>query len=277
MGLARQMVQGVDVWLNTPRRPMEASGTSGMKAAVNGAINASILDGWWCEGYAPDCGWAIGDGSVYDDYEYQDAVESHALYNLLENEIIPMYYDRPEGYYPRRWVHMMRQSIKMALGRFSSQRMVSEYNENYYQPAAKAYTDLLQNHAKKAEERLQQHQRLRECWHEVAIQKPSSSKGDLGNLHVNDTFMITTEVSLGRLTPEEVDVEVYYGIVNSENTIRDGNIDVMTVKKDMGDGRYRYEHKLICMQTGRYAFTTRITPKGTDWNYVMPGFTTWAE
>lgn len=277
MGLARQLVQGVDVWLNTPRRPMEASGTSGMKAAVNGAINASVLDGWWCEGYAPDCGWAIGDGSVYEDHGYQDSVESHALYNLLENEIIPLYYDRPEGFYPKQWVHMMRQSIKMALGRFSSQRMVSEYNENYYKPAADAYTVLLKDKSQEAEKRLQQHMRLKENWHAVSLIKPSCQSGDLGKLYVNDTFTITTEVHLGALTPEEVDVEVYFGIVNSENAIVHGNVEVMTEKEDLGKGTYRYQHKLTCMHTGRYAFTTRVTPRGNEWDYAMPGFTTWAE
>jgi glycogen phosphorylase len=167
MGLARRLVQGVDVWLNTPRRPMEASGTSGMKAAINGAINASVLDGWWCEGYTPDTGWAIGDGNVYEDPDFQDAVESQALYNLLENEIIPLFYDRPEGYLPRPWVHMMRNTIKMALGKFSSHRMVSEYNQRYYVPAAKAYHQLLASKAKLAEERVRQHDRLQKEWPKV--------------------------------------------------------------------------------------------------------------
>jgi len=277
MGLARRMVQGVDVWLNTPRRPMEASGTSGMKAAINGAINASILDGWWCEGYTPDCGWAIGDGNVYEDPSFQDAVESQALYNLLENEIIPLFYDRPEGYLPRAWVHMMRKSIKMALGQFSSHRMVSEYHTHYYQPAAAAYHDLLAQKAKEAEERVRQHDRLRKEWQHVTLKRPVHHNGDMAKLHVNDSFTISTEVHLGQLKPDEVDVELFYGVVNSENHIVDGQVEIMSGGKALGNGVYRYEHVLTCKNTGRYAFTTRVTPAGKEWDHAMPGFTTWAE
>ncbi len=277
MGLARKLVQGVDVWLNTPRRPMEASGTSGMKAAINGAINASVLDGWWCEGYTPETGWAIGDGNVYEDPDFQDAVESQALYNLLENEIIPLFYDRPEEYLPRPWVHMMRQSIKMALGKFSSNRMVDEYNQNFYSKAAVAYHELLADKAKQAEERVKQHARLRAEWKHVSLSKPTHHNGDLGKLHVNDSFKISTEVHLGALDPQEVDVEVFHGTVNSENHIVDGQSDIIANGEPLGNGVYRYEHELTCNQTGRYAFTTRVTPKGQEWDHAMPGFTTWAQ
>ena len=277
MDLARRLVQGVDVWLNTPRRPMEASGTSGMKAAINGAINASILDGWWCEGYAPDCGWAIGDGNVYEDPAFQDAVESQALYNLLENEIVPLFYDRPEGYLPRPWVQMMRQSIKMALGCFSSQRMVNEYNQHYYRPAAKSYHELLAENARLAEQRVQQHARLRKEWAHVSVKRPVHHNGDMAKLHVNDSFAISTEVFLGELNPDEIDVELFYGVVNSENQIVDGQVEIMTGGTPLGHGSYRYEHVLTCNHTGRYAFTTRVTPAGHEWNHAMPGFTTWAE
>jgi glycogen phosphorylase len=256
---------------------MEASGTSGMKAAINGAINASVLDGWWCEGYAPDCGWAIGDGTVYEDAEFQDAVESQALYNLLENEIMPLFYDRPEGYMPRPWVNMMRNTIKMALGKFSSHRMVSEYNQHYYIPAAKAYHKLLASKAKEAEECVRQHARLRKEWAKVSLTRPSHQHSDLGKLHVNDSFTISTEVHLGELKPEEVDVEVFFGVVNSENHIIDGKVEIMKNGIALGNGNYRYEHALTCQHTGRYAFTTRLTPKGNEWDHAMPGFTTWAE
>jgi len=111
--LARYMVQGVDVWLNTPRRPQEASGTSGMKAAVNGGLHCSVLDGWWDEGYTPDTGWAIGNREAYVNEDYQDTVESHALYNIIENEIVPTFYTRSKGDVPARWVEMMKASVKM--------------------------------------------------------------------------------------------------------------------------------------------------------------------
>jgi glucan phosphorylase len=118
------LVQGADVWLNTPRRPMEACGTSGMKAALNGVLNVSILDGWWCEGYSPERGWRIGNGEEYQDHNYQDAVESQALYNIIENEVAPLYYDRTAGGTPKAWLKMMKASMKMAMSQFCSLRMI---------------------------------------------------------------------------------------------------------------------------------------------------------
>ena len=276
MGLARRLVQGVDVWLNTPRRPMEASGTSGMKAAVNGSLNASTLDGWWCEGYSHDCGWAIGNGEVYEDPNYQDAVEAQALYNLLENEIIPLFYNRPDGDLPHQWVAMMKNSIRMGLGMFTSHRMVGEYNNRYYKEATAAYKELLKDNAAKANALVLQHHRLLATWDAVRIAQPSCDT-ELGKLHVGDTFTISTEVFLGELRPDEVDVEVFFGEVNSENRIVDGKVEIITDGKGIGDGRYRYSHMLVCQKTGRYAFTTRVTPMGGEWNHAMPGFTTWAQ
>ncbi len=276
MGVARRLVQGVDVWLNTPRRPMEASGTSGMKAAVNGSLNASTLDGWWCEGYAPECGWAIGNGEVYEDSSYQDAVEAQALYNLLENEIIPMFYNRPDGDLPHQWVAMMKNSIRMGLGMFSSHRMVNEYHDRYYKEAAAAYHELLKDDAARTKALVAQHHRLLGTWSDVRIGQPRCDS-ELGKLHVGDTFAITTDVYLGQLRPEEVDVEVFYGEVNSENRIMDGSVAVVTGGTAVGGGHYRYSHTLTCEKTGRYAFTTRVTPTGSEWDHAMPGFTTWAQ
>jgi starch phosphorylase len=135
MTLARYLVQGVDVWLNTPRRPLEASGTSGMKAAMNGALNCSILDGWWCEGYADDTGFAIGGESVDADEATQDARDAEALFDVLERQVIPVYYDRNGDGVPVRWVAMMKSSIGKLGGRFNTNRMVAEYTERYYLPA----------------------------------------------------------------------------------------------------------------------------------------------
>ncbi len=276
MGLARHLVQGVDVWLNTPRRPMEASGTSGMKAAMNGALNASVLDGWWCEGYTPDRGWAIGDGSVYDDHAFQDSVESQALYNLLENDIIPLFYDRPEGDLPRGWVNMMKQSMKMALGQFSSHRMVKEYRDSYYTPALEAYHLLTDKNGQEAARLVEQHARLNQLWKHVSATKPTYHP-PLTHLHVGDTFTIQTEVHLGELQPDEVDVEVFYGPLNADNHITNGAVDIIPTGEPLGNGTYRYEHSLTCEHTGRFAFTIRMTPKGDTWRHVMPGFMTWAQ
>jgi len=142
ISLARRLVQGVDVWLNTPRRPMEASGTSGMKAAVNGVLNCSILDGWWAEAYTAEVGWAIGNGTDAASEEEQDAADSDALFRLLEEEVVPAYYDRDEDGLPRRWIAMMRASLAELGERFNTNRMVIEYVERLYLPAHSGARDL---------------------------------------------------------------------------------------------------------------------------------------
>ena len=143
MLLTEHLVQGVDVWINTPRRPWEASGTSGMKVLVNGGINLSELDGWWAEAYTPEVGWALGDGQEHGDDPAWDAVEADALYDLLEREVIPEFYTRDEQGIPTAWVARMRESMARLTPRFSANRTVREYTEQHYLPAAAAYRSAL--------------------------------------------------------------------------------------------------------------------------------------
>jgi glycogen phosphorylase len=275
IGLARRMVQGVDVWLNTPRRPLEASGTSGMKAAVNGGLNVSVLDGWWCEGYTADCGWAIGSGEEYDDPEFQDSVESQALFNLLENDVLPTFYDRADSEIPLRWIHMMRNSMRMGLLSFTSHRMVAEYETRFYRPALAAHETLAADNWDAARKLVAQHRRLEERWKDVRIASPVAD-ADMSKLHVGDSFTLTTQVHLGDLRPDEVDVEIYYGPVNSENHIIRSHVDVVPEGTNIGNGDYSYRHVLPCQHTGRFAFTARVTPRDDTWTHAMPGFITWA-
>jgi len=135
MALGRYMTSGSDVWLNTPRRPLEASGTSGMKAGMNGVLNCSVLDGWWAEAYSSDIGWAIGSGEEYQDEALQDKIEAEDLYDLLEHEILPLFYNRGRDNIPRAWIKKMRASMKAIGSRFSTHRMLKEYYNDYYEPA----------------------------------------------------------------------------------------------------------------------------------------------
>jgi starch phosphorylase len=139
MHVAEHLVQGVDVWINTPRRPWEACGTSGMKILVNGGINVSVLDGWWAEAYKPELGWAIGDGNEHGDNANWDAIEAEQLYTILEQEVIPEFYNRNENGIPTQWVSRMRESMAQLTPRFSADRSVRDYTEQHYIPAAKAY------------------------------------------------------------------------------------------------------------------------------------------
>ncbi len=278
IGLARTLVQGVDVWLNTPERPQEASGTSGMKAAINGVLNCSILDGWWDEAYAihKDAGWEIASGESFDNVNDRDDVEAQVLFNLIENEIIPHFYDRSEGDIPYRWVKMMKESIKMGISEFSSRRMVSEYNEKFYKPAAESHAKLIVNNAELARKVVSEKNRYIEHLDAVKIKQPIVDN-EMINVHVGDVFKVSTEVFLGELKPEEVDVEVYYGPVNAQNAIQHCNVEVMGMAKDLGNGMYKYEYDLTCIDPGRFGLTARVTPKGNSWDNSVPGFVKWAD
>jgi starch phosphorylase len=262
MHLARHLFQGADVWLNTPRRPFEACGTSGMKAAINGVLNVSILDGWWCEGYTEETGWRIGNGEEYEDHDYQDAVESQALYNVLENEVIPCFYDRKNGDLPDRWLKKMKASMKMAMEMFCSIRMVADYESRYYIPAAKRYNTLLANDAAEAKNLTAQIKRLRSLWKNIEIQPPV--RQNQGPYRVGETFDVTSEVTLGELQPDEVDVELYYGNLKSLENLDVSNVDRMNVLEDRSNGNYLYGCSLTCQGSGRFGFTVRVTPRGDE-------------
>lgn len=273
--LARYMVQGVDVWLNNPRRPLEASGTSGMKAAINGGLNLSTMDGWWVEGYSPDCGWAIGHGEEYDNHDYQDSIEAQALYNLLENEIIPTFYNR-QGGYPSRWVAMMKATIRMAFEGFSSRRMLSQYQELLYTPATAEYRALLANDAERTRLLVSQRTRLQKLWSSVVIKTPTTDH-NLEALHVGDTFHVTTDVNLGALTPDDVDVEIYYGPVGANNQILESHAQLMQLTESREGGNHIYGQDIVCRHSGRFGMIARVTPRGLDWKGVIPGFITWSD
>jgi starch phosphorylase len=272
--IARHLVQGADVWLNTPRRPFEACGTSGIKAAANGVLNVSILDGWWCEGYAEERGWRIGDGEEYADTAYQDTVESQALYNVLENEVIPCFYERKNGDAPDQWIKMMKESIKMAMRQFCARIMVDSYEKKFYLPVAKRFAYLTADNAKEAVILSAQHKRLSSQWGKIRIEHPVRKVE--GPFRVGDSFEVTAVVNLGKLDPGEVEVELYYGNLKTVDSIADSQSEKMTVKENRGNGEYLYECTITCGASGRYGFTVRVIPRGDDRIKFVPGLITWA-
>ena len=274
MHLARHLFQGADVWLNTPRRPLEACGTSGMKAAINGVLNVSILDGWWCEGYTEERGWRIGNGEEYQDHDYQDAVESQALYNVLENEVIPCFYGRKNGDLPLQWLQKMKASMKMAMELFCSIRMVTDYNDRYYIPAARRFDSLLANQAEEARKLAGQIKRMRSLWKNIEIRY--LERKNRGAYRVGENFEVTAEINLTELRPEEVDVELYYGHMKSLENLTSGQVEPMTVVEDRGNGQYLYGCSLTCQSSGRFGFTVRVTPRGDERVKSTPHLLTWA-
>lgn len=272
--VARYLVQGADVWLNTPRRPLEACGTSGMKAAINGVLNVSILDGWWCEGYAEDRGWRIGNGEEYTDPAYQDAVESQALFNVLEEEVLPCFYDRKNGDIPVRWVKMMKASMKMGMGIFCSHRMVAEYNGRFYEPARDRLAELLADGASQAVSLAAHRERLKTLWKNIRIEPPIQETE--GPFRVGETLHMTTLVDLGDLAPEDVTVELFYGILQSADRLSSGQSKKMDMLEAHGGGRYLYACDILCPMSGRYGFTARALPAGDAWARFEPGLIRWA-
>jgi starch phosphorylase len=274
MALTRSLVQGADVWLSTPRRPFEACGTSGMKAAINGVLNVSILDGWWCEGYSEERGWRIGGGEEYIDSAYQDATESQALYNVLENSVIPCFYEEHEGELPKRWIQMMKASMQMAMKDFCSLRMVGEYEERYYIPIIHRLKTLLKKNGLEARNLALQEKRLHSLWKDIRIGLPVQTRK--GPFRVGESFEVTVEVSLGELNPEEVFVELYNGHMKAVDALEGINTIPMTVVEDLGNGNYRYDCRVSCELSGRYGFTARATPAGDDYMKNMPNLITWS-
>ena len=214
MLVTEQLVQGVDVWLNTPRRPWEACGTSGMKVLVNGGINLSELDGWWAEAYTPEVGWALGDGQEHDDDPAWDAAEAEALYNLLEREVIPEFYTRDEQGIPGAWVARMRESMARLTPRFSSNRAVREYTEQYYFPAASAYLERADDKGKIAVQVVNWRHTLDQKWH--ALRFGEVTLETRGEQHVFEA-----QVYLDDLAPQAVRVELYADGVMGGATVRE--------------------------------------------------------
>jgi len=260
MNIAKHLVSGSDLWLNTPRRPLEASGTSGMKAAINGVLNCSVLDGWWAEAYEPEVGWSIGNGEEYDeeDEEIQDQVESDALYDLLERDIIPMFYNRGRDGLPREWISKMKASMmKMGL-RYSCQRMLTEYSQNFYFPAIKNYHTFSDKGRKAAKDLAAYLKKVEEAWADVAVRDISGPETPV--LQVGDQIKVTAGISLGKLSPEEVSVELYYGKMTSRDTFEDpARIEMTSEKNEKGTHHYKVE--CPCNQTGRHGFAVRVIPK----------------
>jgi glycogen phosphorylase len=273
--IARYLVQGVDIWLNTPRVPMEASGTSGMKAAINGALNVSTLDGWWCEGYAINNGWVIGAGETYDDYDYQDKVESEAVFNLFENEIVPLFYTCSADNLPRAWIHRMKNSIKWIAPRFNTHRMVAEYASRFYKPAAQTWLTFMESKMQKAKDLAAWKNKLRQEWNNIKIEdvdvqvKNGKAAVPLGSntasLEVGSELQITANVRLGGLNPQDVSVQIYHGVVDSWENINHGCVKNMeNTDQNKKEGAYQFKGTIKCTHSGKSGFAIRVMPKQDD-------------
>ncbi|BBC32863.1 Alpha-1,4 glucan phosphorylase [Streptomyces graminofaciens] len=259
MAMAQKLYPGCDVWLNNPLRPLEACGTSGMKAALNGCLNLSVLDGWWDEWFQPDFGWAIptADGTATDD-DRRDDLEAAALYDLLERRVAPRFYERGQGGLPDRWIEMVRQTLTHLGPKVLAGRMVREYVERLYAPAARAHRSLTPDVARAL---AGWKSRVRSAWPGVTVDHVETSAAPTSTAELGATLMLRVRVGLGDLAPDDVEVQAVSGRVDSDDSITDAT--ATPLKPTSGpdaEGRWTYEGPLSLDRTGPFGYTVRILP-----------------
>ena len=262
LNVARQLVAGCDVWLNTPRRPREASGTSGMKAAMNGLPNLSVLDGWWDEADYVKTGWPIGYGEDYDDPDYQDDVEANALYDLLEKEVVPLFYDRDAEGVPRGWVEKMKNAVRLNCPRFNTSRMLADYATRAYFPISDRYLKLTEDNYAPAKELAHWQSRLFQHWYDIKIQEVHIFEPS--QIQVYQPMKVQAHIALDNMNPSDVQVELYQGMVGVDGEIHDGEATPMTYVGQFdgnGKGAYSlYETEIAYDSSGLQGLSLRVMP-----------------
>jgi len=236
INIARYLVQGCDVWLNSPRRGLEACGTSGMKAAANGALNFSTLDGWWDEIYRPEIGWPIGQRETFEDKEYWDKQDANALYRVLETQIIPTFYERSADQLPHKWISLMKNSMVDICPIYNTNRMLQEYTFSLYTPSANRS--------------------------ELRILNVKSD--NTNNFSIENTLSVESEVYLGELSPKDVDIQIFYGVIDSEGEISKGEFISMKLEKTLDNKKYFFKGVVDYWKSGLNGFTLRIIPNNKN-------------
>ena len=275
--IARLMVAGCDIWLNTPRRPREASGTSGMKAAMNGLPNLSVLDGWWDEADYVRTGWAIGHGENYEDPNYQDEIEANALYELLEKEVVPLFYDHRDGDgLPRPWVAKMKDAIRLNCPFFNTARMVREYAQRAYFPASDRYHTLTVDNYAPAKELAAWKAKLGEHWFNIKIKDIDVSAAS--DIEVNQTVAVKAKVDLATLNHDDVQVELYQGSIDANGDIVNAIPVVMDYQGKNPDALSVYTANITYTTSGLQGLSLRVLPRNQYLSSPYePRLIAWAE
>ena len=281
MSVARYLVQGVDVWLNTPLRPNEASGTSGMKAIANGVLNLSIPDGWWDETPGMSnhgrglTGWTIGRGETYDNRDYQDQVEASALYDILERDVVPTFYDRRADGLPRRWIEHMKSCIGSLCWFFNTNRMVREYCERFYLNADAKYRDLAAGDAARAKALAAWMKKIREAWPQVRLEIVDSTLPD--ELLAGQDICVQARVQPGKLTTDDLAVELYLGRLNADGEIVDAISAPMEPVRQAGIWHLYQATITPKTGSGMHGFTARVLCRHRDLSSpFVPGIIAWS-
>ncbi|HXH17775.1 MAG TPA: alpha-glucan family phosphorylase, partial [Chitinophagales bacterium] len=261
MEVAKYLVQGVDVWLNNPERPMEASGTSGMKAALNGVLNLSVMDGWWAEGYLPGAGWALPKENTYDRKDFQDELDSEMLYNLFEKEVIPSYYDRNEDGLPEKWIDMIRHSIANIAPKFITRRMIAEYLEKYYLPMFERSKKISLDNYKEIRELCEWKKKIIANWGAIKVLDMALHDSAHKPLPLGEDFHAEIVLSLGNLKPEEIGIEVLFIQKKGPDEPKEIIYKQELVISKKGRSKATYETTFPVTQSGVFEYGFRIFPK----------------
>ncbi|MEX2587601.1 MAG: alpha-glucan family phosphorylase [Actinomycetota bacterium] len=275
MRIARRLYQGADVWLNNPRRPLEACGTSGEKAALNGTLNVSIKDGWWDEMFNGENGWAIASAETYDDLAKRDELEAASLFDLLERHIVPKFYDRPDDAVPGDWIDIVKLSLASLGPNVTASRMLRDYVEYMYEPLAERVEALAKNNFEMARSLAAWKQRLRLGWPFVKI----LSVDDARHVAVSrgDPRTVQAVIELGELTPDDVSVQLLHGPVGQQDELHDTRITQMAVAGNNQEGSHRFSGTFECSVAGRYGFALRVVPAHPSLtSYTETGLILWA-
>ena len=275
LDLARVLVQGADVWLNNPIRPMEASGTSGMKAAANGALNLSVLDGWWVEGCDGKNGWAIGFGGTHSTQELQDELDGDHLYRLLEEEIVPLHFRRDEAGLPREWLERVQHVLATIPPVFNTRRMVSEYRDRAYAPLATRWSELVKRNYAEARELAAHHARVRRGFSEIRIR--GAHMAELVGLKVGDVVDVKVDVDLSPLEPQDVRVEFVVGHQNGEGDLRNRGIVLLESAGTTADGSRSFEGSYKIERSGGFGYGIRVRAKpSSEHDFALNDLVLWA-
>ena len=266
MQLAHLLVQGVDVWLNTPTRPLEASGTSGMKATLNGVLNFSVLDGWWAEGYRPDAGWALKEERTYQDQEHQNQLDSETIYGILENDMLPLFYQRNTKGLPVAWIQFVKQAIAEIAPQFTTKRMIDDYKQRFYSKLFERTQWLNENEYEQARNLAAWKRKVRRNWEQIAVldtQLPDTSNHAL---NLGDTFSATISLNIAELNVEDIGIEVLFIVRKDEtsfNIVRNTPLKAVSQKGNIAT----YECHVQANESGVYDYGFRIYPKNTALPY----------
>jgi len=263
MELGASLTRGVDVWLNTPTRPMEASGTSGMKAVLNGVLNFSVLDGWWCEGYLPEGGWAIKEEKTYDNDLLQDELDAETIYSTLENEIIPLFYERDKHGVPVEWVRWLKTNIAQIAPHFTNKRMLDDYFERYYNRLFESSEQSQKDNFSGAIEKTRWKSNCLRKWATIEVETVKTNNGFENSLCLGDAFQAEVVLDIGGFNPDEIGVEVVFvkQSLEEENEII-SIYELEQVPGKINGALVTYRCNVKTRNAGVYNYSFRAFPKG---------------